>query len=307
MRWWGPFYWKYFALTLGSLVILGAYMYKKLMVTKFPTVYKYPVLINFWFFTLYSLSELWSTFLFTSGHPVWYVSYLLSAAMIAATFLIGYTIPRIKHFCDNKLRILSVVINCIGIFMLLYINSVDSPVRREFFHMATPSFGISVAGTAVLVALSLLSVFVVSDIVKMFVSDQKLGIEWYPLIVSGYFVVILTQNLITQYGLQFSSAVISIIYVVTALAWIIFGFTRRYSFIRRFGLGLSILAVIKLFLVDLATLTQNYRIVSYFALGAALLAISFVYQFFNKRLELKGVIASDVAKESGSTENEADS
>jgi len=46
-----------------------------------------------------------------------------------------------------------------------------------------------------------------------FVIDHKLGIEWYPLAISLYFVIILTQNLITQYRLEFSNAAISIIYL----------------------------------------------------------------------------------------------
>ena len=82
--------------------------------------------------------------------------------------------------------------------------------------------------------------------------------------------------------------------MVTALAWIIFGFAQKYAFIRRFGLGLSILAVVKLFIIDLSSLTKGYQIVSYFALGITLLAISFVYQYFNKRLELKAEVVSDV-------------
>jgi len=89
-----------------------------------------------------------------------------------------------------------------------------------------------------------------------------------------------------QFQLSFTNVVISIIYVLTALAWIIYGFARRYSFIRLFGLGMAILTVIKLFLLDLASLTQGRQIISYFALGITLLAISFVYQYFNKRLEL---------------------
>jgi len=45
------------------------------------------------------------------------------------------------------------------------------------------------------------------------------------------------------------------------------------------------LSVAKLFIIDLAFLTQGYRIVSYFVFGIILLAISFVYQYFNKKLE----------------------
>jgi uncharacterized membrane protein len=118
--------------------------------------------------------------------------------------------------------------------------------------------------------------------------DKKLGIEWYPLIISAYFVLILTQNLMTQYRVDFSSVSISIIYVLIALSWIILGFIKRYKLIRRFGLAISLSAVVKLFIIDLAFLTQGYRIFSYFVLGITLIAISFIYQYFNKRLELKG-------------------
>jgi uncharacterized membrane protein len=57
--------------------------------------------------------------------------------------------------------------------------------------------------------------------------------------------------------------------------------------IRRFGLGLSFMAVAKLFLFVLSFLSEGYRIISYFAFGFVLIAISFVYQYFNKRLEVK--------------------
>jgi uncharacterized membrane protein len=85
--------------------------------------------------------------------------------------------------------------------------------------------------------------------------------------------------------------------VLTALAWIIFGFMRRYPLIRKFGLGLALLSVAKLFLVDLISLTDGYRIVSYFALGITLVVISFVYQYFNKRLELKLGVDDDALEE----------
>jgi uncharacterized membrane protein len=144
---------------------------------------------------------------------------------------------------------------------------------------------VTAAGTAALVILGLLSVLAVRDLMFIVVSVRKVGVEWYPLIISGYIVVLLTQNLISHYGLSISSAAISIIYVITAFLWIIFGFLRRYSFIRKFGLGLAFLSVIKLFLIDLYSLTEGYRIFSYFVLGFVLIAISFVYQYFNKRLE----------------------
>jgi hypothetical protein len=132
-----------------------------------------------------------------------------------------------------------------------------------------------------------MSVLAMMDLVKGFVLDRKFGTEWYPLLVSIYLVIILTQNLIIQYELNFTNFAISIIYILLAFSWIVFGFIKRYSFIRRFGLGLSFLAMAKLFLLDLSILTEGYRIISYFAFGIILIAISFVYQYFNKKLEVK--------------------
>lgn len=48
---------------------------------------------------------------------------------------------------------------------------------------------------------------------------------------------------------------------------------------------MAFFAVIKLFVLDLQNLDTIWRIVSYFAAGIVLLAISFTYQWFNKRLE----------------------
>jgi uncharacterized membrane protein len=287
-RWQYMFVWKYSAITLGSLFILGAYMYKKMMKGAFVSVYKYFAVTNAWVYILYIIGKLGNML---SSHysdgQVFQIDYLISAASITATFFFFFIITRIKLLSDNGIKILSIILYCIGVIWLFVNNSYLSPVASVYFRMTTPKLGVTLAGTLILAVLGLLSVLSMLDVMKMIIIDRKKGIEWLPLIVSGYFVILLSQNLIAQYNLNFSSAAISIIYVLTALAWIIFGFVRRFVFIRRFGLALAIFAVVKLFLLDLAVLTQGFRIVSYFALGITLIAISFVYQYFSKRLELK--------------------
>jgi hypothetical protein len=169
-------------------------------------------------------------------------------------------------------------------------------MNMDAFVSGEPPLWVTAMATVLLVVISLMSVFVLHDLVKLIVMERKLLIEWYPLIVSAYFVIILTQHLIFQYNLSFASAWISIIYVLTALAWIIFGFAKRYSLIRKCGLGLALLAVVKLFIIDLASLTEGYRIISYFVLGITLVAISYVYQYFNKRLSLLMEVEDDVSE-----------
>jgi uncharacterized membrane protein len=286
--WNSLFVWKYSAITLGSLLILGAYMYKKKMTGGFVSVYKYFAVINAWGYVIYLIGELRSlVFPGYADEHVFQISYIFSAASIAATFLFAYVITRIKLLSVKGMKILSVLLYCVGVIWLFVINSSYSPVAYVYFSKTTPRLDITILGTIILAVLGIFSVLSVLDAMKIIISERKKGIEWLPLIVSGYFIILLSHNLIKQYSLSFSSAVISIIYALTALAWIIFGFVRRFVFIRRFGLALAIFAVIKLFLLDLTGLTQGFRILSYFALGISLIGISFVYQYFSKRLELK--------------------
>jgi len=284
------FAWQYLAITLGSLIILGAYMYKKTLASGWQKTFKYLVIINLWFYAIYACNQIISQFGRVAGG--YNMTYLVNALIVLLTFAIAYFAPRLKRLSDLGVKIISICLYGIGIIWLFLLNLSVQPIAQQ---AATP-IGVTIIGTVVLILIGLLSVFAVRDLMKLIVMERKAGVEWYPLIVSGYFIIILTQNLITQYNLSFASMWISIIYVLTALAWIVFGFARRYSLIRKFGLGLALAAVAKLFLIDLATLTQGYRIITYFALGITLVAISFVYQYFNKRLELQ--ISSEV------TENE---
>jgi uncharacterized membrane protein len=281
------FVYKYLAITIGSLVILGACMYKKLMHERRVKEYKYFALVNVWVFAIYLIAEkLWGVLYekFDSGDS-FMAYYFLGAAMILVTFLLAFAFLRIKPLYDTGIKIISIVLYLIGIVALFVINTASSPVAPRYFQPETPVDAMTIAGTAILIALCALSVLALRDLLKIIVMDRKLSIEMFPLFISGYIVIILTQCLITQYGMSFSSAAISIIYVLTALAWIVFGFRQRYSTIRKFGLGLAIFSVIKLFLIDLYDLAEGYRIISYFALGGTLIAISFVYQYFSKKLD----------------------
>jgi uncharacterized membrane protein len=285
------FIWRYLAITLGSLLILGAYMYKKMMSGIFISIYKFIALTNAWVYVIYVIwKQENALFAMYPGEHIFQIAYLLSAASITATFCIAYAIPRIKLLTGLETKILSIILYAIGIIWVLVNNGINTPIAAPYLRTTTPNMGITIIGTIILAVLCLLSLFALREVMRMIVTERKKGFEWLPLVISGYFVTLLTQNLIAQYSLSFSSAAISIIYVLTALAWIVYGFMRRFAFIRRFGLLLAIFAVVKLFLIDLSGLTQGYRIVSYFALGITLIAISFVYQFFSKRLDLKGGI-----------------
>jgi uncharacterized membrane protein len=290
------FAYKYFAITLGSVLILAAAAYKRCLAGTGVSLFKYGTVINVWFFMRYIISNQLADVLAESlRNSYWQADYLIFALMIVVSYLLAYLIPRISRLSDFVMKGISLVIYSVALLSLFTLNGGGTPIRWTYANGPVP-LSLELMGALVLIIIGLLSILALRDLVLCLVLERKLGVEWYPLVISAYFVLILTQCLITQYHLAFTNAVISIIYVMTALSWIILGFIRRYALIRRFGLGLTILAVAKLFLLDLSFLSQGGRIISYFSFGVTLLAISFVYQYFQKKLEIKGEIMPNEPK-----------
>lgn len=276
------FVYKYFAITAGSIIVLGSLMYKKNLVGRQISNFKYATAINLWIFLLYIINDKLGMYLAKTMEKSGLSSrYLITAGIILISFLIAYIMPRIKLLCDDVMKKISLIIYCVA-FVASFLSNFNSPVRGNL-HSAPAS--ISIIGTIELIIITMLAILALRDMIKRLMMEGMLGIEWYPFIISSYFVVVLTQNLITQYGLEFNNALISIIYLIAAFAWITFGFIKRYAFTRRSGLGLSILSVAKLFIIDLSFLSQGYRIISYLIFGATLIAISFVYQHFSKKID----------------------
>lgn len=272
---------KYLSITLGLLVIIGTYFYKRTLASKIVNVLKYVCYVNLWIFMLYLI---WAE-LSEALYPLFQKSnldmyYLLHITGIAISFLLASIIPRIRQLSDWGMKLISGIIYGVSILWLGVVDTVASPAVA-----GTITMEISIYATLILIVINLLSLLAMMDLMKWLIKDRRLGSEWYSLILSIYLVAILTQNLLTQYKVELTSFMISILYILLSLFWIVGGFIKRYSFLRRFGLGLSFLAMAKLFLMDLAFLTEGYRIISYFAFGMILLAISFIYQYFSKRLE----------------------
>ncbi|MFD2881480.1 DUF2339 domain-containing protein [Paenibacillus rhizoplanae] len=73
---------------------------------------------------------------------------------------------------------------------------------------------------------------------------------------------------------------------------------KRYLYIRRFGLALSLLATGKLLLYDLTLLNTGSKIIAYFSFGLCLLGISYLYQRITVRMEEAYALAEQDRPES---------
>lgn len=285
------FEYKYFAITLGSLIVLNALIYENNLATIRENIYKYCVVLNFYYYVFYLLT-FFDNYLLSKFESHRYILFFgLVSIKFLYSFMFAYFLPNIKEIADKGIKIISIVIS---IFSILSLAGFTSYLHLSNNSIENLPISTTIISTLIIILLSAISIFTLRNLVVYFISKNNISIELLPFSLSSYFLFLVTQNIILQYGTNETRIVISIIYVVAALGWIIYGFMYKFVFMRRLGLAFSVLSVAKLFLSDLRDLTQGYKIISYFAFAIALLSISFVYQYFGKLIMSKGGMENDV-------------
>jgi len=280
------FSYKYFAVTLASLIILASFIYKKQQFLPNQTVFRILTALNLPIYIIYFMSavaypRLLDIFSESMSQKMAenLSNYITGTVFVLAAFLLARVLSRSLLVADGATRKFALCLYVIGVIVSLFINGVTGS-----FYVDEPTVLVVATGTMMMVLSNIVALMGLNDFIKEIILGKKLGVEFYPIIVSAFFVLLLTQNLMVQFYLQFSSMIVSMIFAVTAVLWIVFGFMKRYSYIRRFGLALSMFSVVKLIIFDLWGQTEGYRIILFIFLGAALVVISLVYQYFVKKL-----------------------
>ena len=121
----------------------------------------------------------------------------------------------------------------------------------------------------------------VSDIIK-----RAQAPAWvYTAAISVSSLMLITATVMGQFGVKFTSIIISALYIAAACVLLVIGFKKQYTVVRSGGLVLILVAFAKLCFVDTRGLDSALKIASYFAFGAILIVISYFYQRFSKKLE----------------------
>jgi len=197
--------------------------------------------------------------------------------LIIAAFAYIFVITKIPAIFDNGLRIVAMILYAAVFVWLWAFNSVQ-------YAQYISNGLLAMNGIAQIAAL-----FALNDGINLLNNSDKSG-EKSPLkilILSGHFLLAVTQTMMVQGEVSFNSAVISIMYAVLAFAWIIAGFRLKNKLVRKAGLFLSMASVAKLLVIDTWGLSMEMRVVSYVSLGLILMLISFVYQKLNKETDDK--------------------
>ena len=273
------FYVRYLSITICSALIAFIYFYCGAKDSNKFKVLKTLVLVNIWWFSVFTVQTR-LIHLLPEALPIPQRFFFLNMLTTAITFLWAYIIARNKYLTDNRVRIVSTIASILAILYLLGVNS----GFRAFSMPETPT-GFIALGVITAIIINLISVFVFIDVVKYLTVRRTFSIEWYPVFIASFILLLMTQNLYIMMDLRVSSAVFTLLFAVAALCFISFGFIKRFLYIRLVGLGVSFAVVAKFIFVDLAFQGTLTRIISVFSLGISLLVISFIYQYFDKELK----------------------
>lgn len=201
------------------------------------------------------------------------------AAMCIALLwiLIGFVLGKLKY-----MKTPGIVFSIIGYAIGLFYLTVSSIAGAAIHYNGSSAGSVMIIMTILVNAVSVLAVL---DITLQIRERAPKFTKAIGLIVSGYALIALTVVLGTNDFVRFTSFIISIIYIVMAAAWIVIGFWRKNTVLRRFGLALALLASTKLFLFDFRGINVMGRTLLFIGFGLTLLAISFGYGIAEKSLK----------------------
>lgn len=249
-------------------------------------LYSFAVALNTGFFGIFLIYNNISKVFLTGGilpHGLTNISQELALyrdlLCAAVWMLLGFTAGKLKYMKNASVG-LSLTMYSFGM-MCIFAANVTS-----YWNNAN-DIQESVGAVIVYIVINVLSVLSALDMALRIKSVAPKFARAIGLVVSFYALMTLTVMLDVNNWAAFTSCIISIIYILTAAAWIGIGFAKYNALLRRFGLALALFSSAKLFLFDFPGIDAMGRTLMFIGFGITLLCISFAYAFFEKRLKNK--------------------
>ncbi|MDN4078891.1 DUF2339 domain-containing protein [Paenibacillus polymyxa] len=278
---------KYTLITLGMLIVTvfyaieysrpNAFKNNRLYEMHIMQGFKYVALVNVYLYLLYEAGHWYN--IVVSDEFAHYTLYKV-LLFTCVSLVLAYFLPKVKLLYDRVIKYYSLALYVIG-YALALVVTVAIPTLHEDYAQNTAADYVALI---VLVAFNVLVFFSSRDFLNALMTRHYRSNELYPVIMGVYLLGIITAFLGVQFHLGDAGLVFSLVYLLLAILYIVYGFLKRVVYIRRFGLGLTLLSTGKLLLYDLHLLTSGSTIVAYFSFGVVLLAISYIYQKVSNRM-----------------------
>lgn len=104
------------------------------------------------------------------------------------------------------------------------------------------------------------------------------------LVIAIYVLVAYYVNFMLRVTSSYDDLLLNISLILFSIGYIVLGFAKKDSSLRKVGLVVSFIATAKLLIIDSMQLPLGQKIFSYLAFGVTLIAISYVYQRVNSKL-----------------------
>ena len=285
------FVYQYLFVTLASIAILAAAVYKRKIILGYigvdkqnfvqppksiAQVYSSMVYINAAGFLMYMMARIYYTIAPEQFGTISSVQYLMFASMLFALYAMVIFVP--KAFKGSAVWHASKALGVVALVFMFAIHMLRLPVFASNNMGAQAVIGIAMA------AIVLVSTFVFYYVYKQLdvYGQMQKGVT---IAVTLYFIFWFTFVMLYQFRLHFTNIAITITYMLVAFALVALGLYKRDIVVRRFAIILVILAIAKLFIVDTLALGLEpiFQVVSYFIFGVVLIAMSLLYQVFYRR------------------------
>lgn len=166
----------------------------------------------------------------------------------------------------------------------------------NFYHETANAPSLKIFNLILLIAVNIAIGIFFAKCISSAINRHSSSAWVFTLMTSVCALALITSTVMAQFGVKFSSAIISTIYILVSIILLVVGFRKNYTVIRSSGLAIILCTFAKLCFIDTRSLESTWKILSYFAFGAILILISFVYQKFSKNLENEAVNITDNSK-----------
>ncbi|MEK5399838.1 DUF2339 domain-containing protein [Paenibacillus sp. FSL K6-2859] len=251
--------------------------------------FKYAALLNFWIYGLYESRRLYRLAVPEDFSHRTFYNLLLSALL---TIILAYVLPKVKVLYDTIVKYFVRLLFGIGYAICLVIT-VGLPSLQNDLSRNT---GADYIALGILIIFNIFVWFSGRDLLITLLKREYKSMEIYPVFMGVYLLGIITAFLGVQLQLNDAGLIFSLVYLLIAVLFIMYGFRKRYVYIRRFGLGLTLLATGKLLLYDLGLLNTGSKIIAYASFGICLLGISYLYQKVSNKMEEGQAATENVTK-----------
>ena len=272
---------KYFSITFGTMLVTLYYLWQEkqqgtrvIVFNRFKNLIltlKYISLTNLWFYVIYE-----SRYLYYEWVPQDFRLFAFYEMMLVAFLTIGlaYAISKIPMFYDKVVKYYCLFLYGAGGILGLLVTLMIPVIQPEM----NQNTAVEYLALGLLIAFNTLLFFTGRDLLIAYIRQEYKNLELYPVILGVYLLGVTAAFLTVQFRLGDVGFVFSSVFLVIAIAYIVYGFQKKYMYIRRLGLGLTLFSTGKLILYDLTFLSETNKIIAYFCFGIALIGISYLYQ-----------------------------